>query len=602
MKKLLPIALGVVSATTLGVYLGYKKLEKTNMNERCDRCSEKFVKAISKLQEGLPEPPVDDIDVSADTISNGKSLKKPSKKAVWKLGYSQKSILPPDINTKKYCIAGNTRLPANFAKGVLDDIRVRTVILDDSSGRGAICMSSVDCIGISNKNITEFRGRMKAFCEENNIAVINISSTHTHSSIDTMGIWGEIIKVLSNNRKVLKKGEGELLDSCDNEYMTFLFNKIEESIKEACVNMTEGKLYESYMGKSSFQGLTDDSPLKDRGLLGYVWDRREPYDCSTQLLRLRFSPNDKTKKDTLIVNFAAHPYINSMKIKGEGNGDLISGDFVYYLGDYFEKNNYNFIFFNGPVAAVYPKRLYAGRVDLKTQAKAVGEEIGRITLAMTETKESIEKSPTLNPSAYESLSGIFRENEHSEYSKWVSLKGEQIIEETEIKPILNLTIKRVTIDVDNPIFYCIAKHRIGNYTVLPGENGKYTSFTEVGVLQLGDKRKIAFMPGELEPAVLSGSQAVKSQESYGKTDFSSTVLSESAEYNDLTVFGLTNDAIGYIIPDNDFSMMFLGTSKKMKKLFGNHYLEIFSFGKKTAVSIAEGFKQIFNSGVKDEIK
>ena len=65
----------------------------------------------------------------------------------------------------------------------------------------------------------------------------------------------------------------------------------------------------------------------------------------------------------------------------------------------------------------------------------------------------------------------------------------------------------------------------------------------------------------------------------------------------MTVFGLANDAIGYIIPDNDFSMMFLGTGKLMKKLFGNHYLEIFSFGKDTAVSLADTFKSIC-----DEIK
>ena len=61
--------------------------------------------------------------------------------------------------------------------------------------------------------------------------------------------------------------------------------------------------------------------------------------------------------------------------------------------------------------------------------------------------------------------------------------------------------------------------------------------------------------------------------------------------------GLSNDAIGYIIPDNDFSMMFLGTGKVMKKLFGNHYLEIFSFGKNTAVNIADKFKEIC-----DEVK
>ena len=291
--------------------------------------------------------------------------------------------------------------------------------------------------------------------------------------------------------------------------------------------------------------------------------------------------------------------INSMKEKGKGNGDLVSGDFVYSLGNYFEKNSYNFVFFNGPVAAVYPTRLYSNRVDLKTQAKAVGEEIGRISLAMTMSKDEIERNPIVDPGTYEMQAGIFSNDENSRYSKWIEDKGDQTIEEKELKPLLNLYVKKAELKVDNPIFYAIAKHRIGSYTILSDDNGRYKSFTEVGLLELGGKRKIALVPGELEPAVLSGSQATGDKESFSKTSFSSVPLKTSAKDDELVVFGLSNDAIGYIIPDNDFSMMFLGTGKLMKKLFGNHYLEIFSFGKNTAVSIAEAFKYICDNNEKE---
>lgn len=508
------------------------------------------------------------------------------------------------MESKKYCIAGNTRFPANYAKGVLDDIRVRTICIDDCTGRGVVVLCSVDCIGLSNKNIRKIRSRMAEFSKENNISYINISSTHTHSSVDTMGIWGELLTVLPNNRKYVKNGEGELLDSCDNDYMEFLFEKICHSIKEAYSDMCEGRLFESYMGKASMQGTTENDSLRDRGLYGYVWDRREPYDCSTQLLRLRFVPDDKDKKETILLNFGAHPYINSMKERDQGDGNLISGDFVYNLGDYFERNNYNFVFFNGAVAAVYPTRLYSNRLDLQSQARAVGEEIGRISLAMTMKKQEIEKNPAVNPRTYEIQSGLFRNGEISQYSKWIESKGEQIIEEKELKPLLNLCVKKADLQVDNPIFYAIAKHRIGSYTILLKAEDEYASFTEVGLLELGGTRKIAFVPGEMEPAVLSGSQAVKREEAFSKTEFSSVPLNVSAGDEELTVFGLTNDAIGYIIPDNDFSMMFLGTGKHMKKLFGNHYLEIFSFGKNTAVSIADTFKEICNeikiTGVKEK--
>jgi hypothetical protein len=187
---------------------------------------------------------------------------------------------------------------------------------------------------------------------------------------------------------------------------------------------------------------------------------------------------------------------------------------------------------------------------------------------------------------------LFAANEKSVYSQWVASKGNEVIEEVELKPLLNLTVEKTSLSVDNPIFYLVAKYRIGSYTIIPESVDKYSSFTEVGLVELGGKRKIALVPGEMEPAVLSGSQAVQEKESFSHSKFSSTALKDSAKDESLTVFGLTNDAIGYIIPDNDFSMMFLGTSKIMKKLFGNHYLEIFSFGKNTAVSVADSFKKI----------
>ncbi len=586
---------GVALAAAVGAGLKIKELTDMSLKERSDICSEKFVGAIAKLHKDLPAPPMDDISDDGSFYSGREYSEKNKKGAKWELGYSQESILPPDIYTKKYCIAGNTRLPANYAKGVLDDIRVRTIALDDSSGKGKVILCCVDCIGLSNKNIREIRKRLFDFSKENNIVSINICSTHTHSSIDTMGIWGPIIEVFSNNKKVLQTGKGELMDSCDGVYMEFLFEKIIASIKKAVENMVPGKLYESYMGKNSQVGITEDAPLQEKGLYSYVWDRREPLDCSLQLLRLRFVPDDKVLKETILLNFGAHPYINSMKEKDKGNGDMISGDFVHSLGECIERNNYNFIYFNGPVAAVYPSRLYSNKLTFQDQAKAVGEEIGRVSLAMTKTKDEIYNDALLNPEKYEEELALFDGvKKKSNYSQWVESKGSQIIEERELKPLLNIRIRKVNLDIDNPIFYLIGKLRIGSYTILPGEKDKYTSFTEVGLLELGAERKIALIPGELEPAVLSGSDAIKGESSFSGEDFSSMPLWESADDEKLAVFGLSNDAIGYIIPDNDFSMMFLGTGKVMSKLFGNHYLEIFSFGKNTAVKIADAFKDICN--------
>ncbi len=579
-------------------YIYFKNLP---MKERCDKCSVKFKKAISSLGKGLPDIGIEECaDNSGElkTFGNGEFISEAKSGAKWRLGYAEKSILPGDINEKKYCIAGNTRFPANYQNGVLDDILIRTVVIDDGSGRGAVSFSAVDCIGLSNKNVNEIRSRLSAFSKENNIALINVSSTHTHSGIDTMGIWGPIVEVYKNNKKVLKTGSGSMMSSCDDGYVDFVLNTVAGTVKAAYADMKPGRLFKAYMGKNSqaFMSGNKVGNLSDRGLSGFVWDRRPPRDCSTQLLRLRFVPDDKKKKETLILNFGAHPYINSMKIDGKGNGDLISGDFIYSLCETIKKSGSNAMFINGAVAAVYPSRLYSDRLGLSDQAKAVGNEIARIALSMTKQKKEIYKNEVTNPDNYEKELGLFNGTDRkSNYSAWLELKNDEIITETEIPPILNIRIKEVELKVDNPIFELIGKLKIGKFNMRKKPDGTLSSFTEVGYLEMGNGDvKAALIPGELEPEVLSGSYGARSEFSYSGADFSAKPLSYSASDNSLCVFGLTNDAIGYIIPDNDFSMMFLGSSSRMQKLFGAHYLEIFSFGKYTAASLANAFEEIIN--------
>ncbi len=584
MGKFLKLALG---AAVIGAGAKFCSM---SVKERADMCSKGFVKTISKFSEGLPEPKVN--SSSEDVLGSAQKdlITKPGKNTKWVLGYAQNSILPDDILTREYCIGGVTRLPARFPTGVLDDIRVRVICLGTTEGESTV-FAAVDCIGLSNRCIKIIRQRLSEFMKENNIASVNISSTHTHSSIDTMGIWGRIVEVFRNNRKVLIKGEGELMNSCDEEYLEFLYNKVVETIKEAVLNKKTGKLYKAYMGSSSEKYVSEDASLKERGIKGYVWDRREPKDCSCQLLRIRFVPDDKNEKPTVLVNFGAHPYINSMSEEGRGTGENISGDFVYSLCEYLEQAGNNAIFFNGAIAAVYPTRLYADVYTFENQAKAVGNELGRITLAMTKSNDEIYKDELLSPEAYENSSAIFSDR-ISNYRAWVEKKGDEIIEELELEPAINLRTKEVAIKVDNPIFELISKCRVGNYTVSKSNNKQYESVTEIGVLELGNNLKIAFIPGEIEPDIISGSDTLKKEFAYSGEDFKEPCLKDVLQCEDLTVFGLTNDAMGYIIPDNDFSMMFLGSNKYMSKLFGNHYLEIFSFGKETASTLVNAFKDL----------
>ena len=51
---------------------------------------------------------------------------------------------------------------------------------------------------------------------------------------------------------------------------------------------------------------------------------------------------------------------------------------------------------------------------------------------------------------------------------------------------------------------------------------------------------------------------------------------------DTLCFGLANDAIGYVVPDNDYAMA----------LIAGHYQEMISLGKYTASTIMNGFVEI----------
>lgn len=567
------------------------RFETMPQKKRCELCSKPFVGALFALGKGLPEPKT---DVSAEKPLFYK-VKKPKGKAGWRLGYAKKSILPTDFGSKQYCIAGNTRFPANYARGVLDDLCVRVIVLDDGIF-GPAAFAAVDCIGLSSKVVGEIRVKLLTFAEQNGIVLLNVASTHTHSGVDTMGVWGPIAEVYRNNKEYYRTSKGEFEQSCDLAYLSFVEDTVVEAVKEAFCDLAPGKLYEALIGKNSFKKYDagdKNLPFTERGLADYVWDRREPLDCSTQLLRLRFQPDDPKKKPTLIVNFGAHPYINGLKLRGKGNGDRLSGDFVWPLGNYIEKSGANFLFVNGAIAGVYPRRLYSGELSLRDQAGAFGREVAMITLGMTKTKCELLSDPLTSPEVYERESGIFHDGKRSVYADWAANRSEEPAAETQLPPAMNIRLQRTELIADNPIFSLIAKLGIGAYNIIRSADGTYRSVTEVGLFELGGGLvRAALIPGELEPAVLSGSDAVTAEASFSGEAFAPKTLADASSDENLVVFGLMNDEIGYIIPDNDFCMMFLGTGKHMTKLFGSHYLEIFSFGKSTASAIAKAFAKL----------
>ena len=93
--------------------------------------------------------------------------------------------------------------------------------------------------------------------------------------------------------------------------------------------------------------------------------------------------------------------------------------------------------------------------------------------------------------------------------------------------------------------------------------------------------KVAFMPGEIVQDLICGGGSLTADGSYsGKAFECKTIYELFGE--DAICFGLMNDALGYVVPDNDYTMA----------LLGDHYQEMISLGRYAGSTIMNGFAEI----------
>ena len=129
---------------------------------------------------------------------------------------------------------------------------------------------------------------------------------------------------------------------------------------------------------------------------------------------------------------------------------------------------------------------------------------------------------------------------------------------------------------------------MANYLIKASEDGTYSAVVEIGYMEMGKQFKAVFLPGEIcqdlvapNGKSLIASNAVTAQPfdkfvSYGAT-------SASAIFgNDVRCFGVMNDAIGYVVPDNDYTM---GDP-------ANHYHELISLGQHVGSALIDGLYEL----------
>ncbi|MBR3780125.1 MAG: hypothetical protein IKK63_02855 [Clostridia bacterium] len=493
--------------------------------------------------------------------------KETKKGAQWKLGYAKASLVPSDWETKDYYLGGfidpNNGM-VNKVEEIIDDMQARVIAVEDGSGRGVALFANIDCIGFSNGDIKEIRKRVEAMKLGVKFNSINVSSTHTHSCIDTQGLWTNLFPKLFKNLALSYIPFVEKERGADAEYMEFIYETVANAMKKAVETMVPGTM--TYAVKEINPEYFNNK------------NRSQSTSLIDDLARFVFTPDNKSLKPTMIVNIAAHPDVAGLPVDDVDNGRDLSGDYIYYLGEKIEEKEFNFMFFNGAIAGIYEGRGPAGD-GVPTERRyeetlRYGYEVANMALNLTNTVEQIEANMTDKEKAQMAEE---KEIGGEHYTLWY--EGWTPVEEKVLEPNLNIIIKEVKIKVTNPLIQLVGKLNLVNYTVCK-EGFNYYIFAEIGYMEMGGV-KVAFMPGEIVQDLICGGGSLTADGSFTGKDFGyKTVYELFGE--DTICFGLMNDAIGYVVPDNDYSMA----------LLGDHYQEMISLGEEAGSTILKGMAEI----------
>lgn len=515
--------------------------------------------------------------------------------AKWNIGYSNASLIPDDYSNGTYYIGGYIAIEngfSNVVEGIAeipglgpDDMKVRCVSMNDGTDSGTVLFATIDCIGITNADIKDIRELLADYAAENNITSINIASTHTHSCIDTEGLWTNMMAKFLYNSLNSGLGTGaELQQGTNPAYMEFLKEEVANALIAAHKDMRPGELtyavkdlgqdyFNNKNRPSSGQTVTVESVDEN----GNIVTSEETIIAMTDISRFIFTPDDESAEPTMMLNIAAHPDVAGLPTESN-SGREISGDYLFYCGQYLEKAGYNFMFFQGAIAGIYMARGVTGdgveteqRVE---ESMRYGYELARMALSLTLEVDDILLDDLLN-CAEEIAENVDNENYTIWYENWTP------VEEVTVEPFLNIALKQVEVPVSNNLIEAVGKLNLANYVVITHEDGTYSTITEIGYMEMGNQFKTVFLPGEICQDLIVGGNSLYAENSATGTDFSEKTAAEIFG-DDVKCFGLVNDAIGYVVPDNDYTM---GDPV-------NHYQELISLGKGVASALMAGLEEL----------
>ncbi len=491
---------------------------------------------------------------------NDKFIDAPVEGAKWSLGYASASIIPDDFAEGKYYKGGyDINL---ILSECADDLKVRLIAMDDGSGRGVSILAAVDCLGLANDDVRNIRKAVVAALPGVKISSINISATHVHSGIDTQGIYTDTFGHVFQNlfAAFFELDANTLCDPVDTKLLKTIADQTAACAKTAVANMKTGTL-----------------TFAKTDISDYVRDRTNPKLMIDYMYRIMFTPDDGSQ-GTILANFGCHP-----ETVGYGT-KIITSDFVFYTEEVINEAGYNFIYIQGAVGTYTEEQHYSNDgldMDRLESTIRYGEEIGYILLAIGMTEDEIKASGLIDEERENKASG------NEGYTPWYEggIEGEI----KDVEPILNVKLVEYLVPVTNGVYRAFGKLSLANNVMYEDKDGNIVASTEVGYMELGKDIKIVLCPGETYAELIVGGPNM------GSFKYKSAYELIADENDEILVFDLVNDALGYIIPDDDFVYLRLEYDAENDEFSFCDSWGLTSIGERAASDIYGKFYELYDS-------
>lgn len=420
----------------------------------------------------------------------------------YRVGVAKANITPTDWQSRTYWLAGyNADRPAT---SVNDPLYARAMVVDD--GTTPMAIVTLDLVGLTSPDVQRIQRQIAAKVPQLADRIL-VHTTHTHEAPDTIGLWGGTGPVPFLNPRPL-------------DYIEAIANQAAQAVKGAWTSRKPVTVKVANIDQNVLQDL--------------VVDYRPPNVADPMARLLVFSSGDQVVGT--LVNWASHP-----EVLGEKN-QAITADFVKWVIDEVDaKLGGQSFFVNGAVGGlltsesgdILPK---LPRKSFK-KAEAVGREVAQRLLKQLNSPGATDQVETLS----------------------------------KLAPIEYRT-RKFYLPVENPVYLgAKALNRIPTQTYRQDEiplqerkrpAGSAVTYiqTEVNYIDFGSI-SILTMGGELYPQLLVGGI----DRSIGVAPYNQAALEKPlVNHADWAsdpykfFFGLTNDFLGYFVPQAEWDGWFEG--------------------------------------------